>query len=181
MQELHSSSTGEALAEAAARTGPTVSKSQFAKLAGVSPSRVSQMIGRGLPVEPNGRIDVARGRCWIADNIDQGRAEAQHSSAATGQATMRFGGGDEKKSLETELTRIELEKARGSLVDRALVERVVFGAARAERDAWLTWPLRIAAGLAAEIGIEESILLPALKRAVRDQLHAMSEVDLEIR
>lgn len=57
-----------------------MSKSGFAGLIGVTPGRVSQMIKDGLPVEPNGKIDVARGRLWIQDNIDQRRSEAQRQT-----------------------------------------------------------------------------------------------------
>jgi len=186
MHDAHSSPGPEkaenaSLAEIGPRPGATVSKSQFARMVGISPSRVSQMVQAGLPVEINGRIDVARGRCWIADNVDQGRSEAQKGSIATGQTSFRFGSGDEKRAIEIELSRIELEKMRGSLVDKVLVERAIFAAARSERDAWLTWPLRIGADFAAEIGVEEAVLLPVLKRLVRDQLHSLAEIDLEIR
>ena len=37
-------------------------KKAFGELVGVSPGRVSQMIAQGLPVEPNGRIDIAAGK-----------------------------------------------------------------------------------------------------------------------
>lgn len=54
-----------------------LSKSGFANLIGVSPGRVSQMIKEGLPVEPNGKIDVARGKLWFQENVNQRRSVAQ--------------------------------------------------------------------------------------------------------
>jgi len=54
-----------------------LTKGEFAKLIGVSRGRVSQYIAGGLPVEFDGRIDVARGRQWMKANLD-----ATHSVAA---------------------------------------------------------------------------------------------------
>lgn len=48
----------------------TLTKGDFAKLIGVSRARVSQYIADGLPVEFDGRIDIARGRQWMNANLD---------------------------------------------------------------------------------------------------------------
>lgn len=56
-------------------------KVDFAKLVGVSPGRVSHMIRDGLPVDPDGRIDVARGKLWIQQNVDPKRSAAQSAQA----------------------------------------------------------------------------------------------------
>lgn len=55
----------------------SLSKSQFAKAMKISPGRVSQLINSGLPVEADGKIDVARGRIWIQENVDANRSAAQ--------------------------------------------------------------------------------------------------------
>lgn len=47
-----------------------LTKGEFAKLIGVSSARVSQYIADGLPVEFDGRIDVARGWQWMKVNLD---------------------------------------------------------------------------------------------------------------
>jgi phage terminase Nu1 subunit (DNA packaging protein) len=54
-----------------------LSKSAFANLVNLSPGRISQMIKQGLPVETDGRIDVAWGKKWIAENIDPRRSAVQ--------------------------------------------------------------------------------------------------------
>ena len=54
-----------------------ISKSAFARLVGKSPGRISQMIAAGLPVEPDGTIDIARGKIWMQENIDPRRSAAQ--------------------------------------------------------------------------------------------------------
>jgi len=50
-----------------------ITKGDFARLVGLSPSRISQMVRLGLPVTPHGRINAQIGRAWIAANIDPGR------------------------------------------------------------------------------------------------------------
>ena len=43
-----------------------------------------------------------------------------------------------------------IQKKKGTLVDRARAEALVFRLARQERDTWVTWPNRVAALMAAE-------------------------------
>ena len=43
---------------------------------------------------------------------------------------------------------------KGELVDRARATALVFRLAREERDAWVNWPARAAALIAAELGVE---------------------------
>ena len=45
---------------------------------------------------------------------------------------------------------LAIQKKRGTLVDRARAEALVFRLARQERDVWVTWPARVAALMAAQ-------------------------------
>lgn len=81
--------------------------------------------------------------------------------------------------LRAQLVKIEdgnldLAEKRGTLIDRESVERSAFDRARAERDAWLNWPARIAPMLAAELGINERTLYAALQRELRSELDSRS-------
>jgi len=49
---------------------------------------------------------------------------------------------------------IAIQKKKGVLVDRARAETLVFRLARQERDAWVTWPARVAAIMAVELSAE---------------------------
>jgi hypothetical protein len=49
---------------------------------------------------------------------------------------------------------LAVQKKKGTLVDRARAERLVFRLAREARDVWVTWPGRVAALMAAEIMAE---------------------------
>ena len=46
------------------------------------------------------------------------------------------------------------KKKKGTLIDRAWAEALVFRLARQERDVWVTWPARVAALMAAQIAAE---------------------------
>lgn len=151
----------------------TLSKKAFGEALGLSPARVTQLVEKGLPVEPNGRIHLGRGRAWYVANVDPNR---------------RRGGGIEAPArgarAELERTRadreaLKLAQERGQLVDREAVERQTFARARAERDAWLGWVGRASSELAAETGADGGALFAALDRLVREQLAGYADSALE--
>jgi len=55
------------------------------------------------------------------------------------------------EALKAQERRIRLAKLKGELVDRDRAKAMVFRLAREERDAWVTWPARVAALIAAEL------------------------------
>lgn len=57
------------------RTPKTLKKADFGRLMGVTPARVSHWVRAGLPVTPNGRINVEQGEQWLNENVDQARRE----------------------------------------------------------------------------------------------------------
>ena len=57
----------------------------------------------------------------------------------------------------------------------------MFRLARDERDAWVNWPARVAAMMAAEIGVDAHELHTVLERHVRDQLGELAEVRPNLR
>ncbi|ADZ72535.1 hypothetical protein [Polymorphum gilvum] len=95
--------------------------------------------------------------------------------------------------LKAQERRIRLQKLKGELVDRARAETLVFRLAREERDAWVNWPARVAAPMAAELALalaqaadaENGNAKPAVTTAliqrllethVRAQLESLAEV-----
>ena len=60
-----------------------------------------------------------------------------------------------------------IQKKKGTLVDRARAEALMFRLARQERDAWVTWPVRVAALMAAEValGVEKQTGAPVIIEA----------------
>ena len=53
--------------------------------------------------------------------------------------------------LKAQERRIRLQSLKGELIERARALALVFRLAREERDAWVTWPARVAAQMASEL------------------------------
>ena len=56
--------------------------------------------------------------------------------------------------LKAQERRLRLQQMKGELVDRAKAVAQVFRLARDERDAWVNWPARVAAMIAAELEVD---------------------------
>ena len=90
---------------------------------------------------------------------------------------------------------LAIQKKKGTLVDRARAEALVFRLARQERDTWVTWPSRVAALMAAEVAaevekqtakpvrpviIEAAILQRVLETHVRQHLDALADLRVNL-
>ncbi|WP_242219422.1 DNA packaging protein [Shinella zoogloeoides] len=153
----------------------SLSKSGFAKAVNVSPGRVSQMIAKGLPVEADGKIDVARGRLWINENVDVGR------SAAQGQSAFAFTDEPHRRSLTAEKTRLAKEQAdaaelrnkvlRGDLVKAGDVEREWADVLRKVRAGVLAVTSRVRQHLPHLTAHDASVIDNELRRALEEIAH----------
>ncbi|OHC75199.1 MAG: hypothetical protein A3H92_06215, partial [Rhodospirillales bacterium RIFCSPLOWO2_02_FULL_58_16] len=97
------------------------------------------------------------------------------------------------ESAKAHLARLRLQERKGNLVDRARAMAMVFKLARQERDAWVNWPARVAALMAAELSascseaighpimIEAHVMQKVLETNVRAHLSELSEVRLDLR
>lgn len=79
------------------------------------------------------------------------------------------------------LARLRLQEKKGELVDRARAAALVFRLAREERDAWLNWPARTAALMAASLGVDAHAMQTALEAAVRTHLAELADVRPDFR
>jgi hypothetical protein len=77
--------------------------------------------------------------------------------------------------LKAQERRLRLQQMKGELVDRAKAVAQVFRLARDERDAWVNWPARVAAMIAAELEVDPHQLHTVLERHVRDHLAELAE------
>ena len=87
---------------------------------------------------------------------------------------------------------LAIQKRKGTLVDRARAEALVFRLARQERDTWVTWPNRVAGLMAAEVAlgvekqtgtpvnIEAAILQRVLEAHVRQHLDALADLQVSL-
>jgi hypothetical protein len=83
--------------------------------------------------------------------------------------------------LKAQERRLRLQQMKGELVDRAKAVAQVFRLAREERDAWVNWPARVAAMIAAELEVDTHQLHTVLERHVRDHLAELAEVRPNLR
>jgi len=178
MQDLHSSTL---FGDVATRPAETLSKKGFAEAIGVSAGRVSQMIAGGLPVEPNGRIHVARGKAWVAENVDPSRRRASldgpASSGSVPPALVSHRA--VRDAAEAEIARLKAERMGRALIDRAATLRTIESRARFERDAWLGWVNRAAPEIASTTGADLAATVAVLDRLVRSQLNVLADLPLD--
>jgi hypothetical protein len=83
--------------------------------------------------------------------------------------------------LKAQERRLRLQQMKGELVGRAKAVAQVFRLAREERDAWVNWPARVAAMMAAELEVDMHKLHTVLERHVRDRLAELADVRPNLR
>jgi hypothetical protein len=83
--------------------------------------------------------------------------------------------------LKAQERRLRLQRMKGELVDRAKAVAQVFKLARDERDAWVNWPARVAAMIAAELDVDPHSVHTVLERHVREHLAELAEVRPSLR
>jgi hypothetical protein len=83
--------------------------------------------------------------------------------------------------LKAQERRVRLQRMKDELVDRAKAVAQVFRLAREERDAWVNWPARVAAMMAAELEVDPHQLHTVLERQVREHLNELAEVRPSLR
>jgi hypothetical protein len=83
--------------------------------------------------------------------------------------------------LKAQERRLRLQQMKGELVDRAKAVAQVFRLAREERDAWVNWPARVAAMMAADLEVDPHQLHTVLERQVREHLNELADVRPNLR
>lgn len=83
--------------------------------------------------------------------------------------------------IKAQTAKVKLAKMKGELVDRARTTALVFDLARRERDAWQNWPPRVAANMAAELGVDPHKVEQVLDKYLRKHLADLAEVKIDLR
>ena len=78
--------------------------------------------------------------------------------------------------VKAQTNKVRLARLKGDLVDRSQAIAHVFRLARTERDAWINWPARISAQMAAKLETDPHTLHVALEAAVREHLQELGDV-----
>lgn len=74
---------------------------------------------------------------------------------------------------------LAVRKQAGALVEFEVAEAVLFGAARAARDAWINWPARVGPMVAADLGVEADKATEVLTAHVHEQLAQIGEPEAD--
>ena len=82
--------------------------------------------------------------------------------------------------LKAQERRLRLDERKGKLVDKARALLLVHRLAKEERDAILAWPARVAAEMAAELGIDAHRLQTMMDTRLREHLAARHDVRVSV-
>ncbi len=164
----------------------------YARHRGVTDTSVHKAIRAGrITPEGDGTIDAARADAEWARNSDAPRVGTRSKPvrvavpepAAEAPATLPGSSGTSllqartvNEVVKAQTNKVRLARLKGELVDRPQAIAHVFKLARSERDAWLNWPARISAQMAARLGIEPHTMHVALEAAVREHLQELGEL-----
>ena len=77
--------------------------------------------------------------------------------------------------------RIQVQRLKDEVIDRANALALVFKLARQERDSWVGWPARVAGLMAAEIGIDPHVMQTLLETHVRSHLAELADIKPDFR
>lgn len=176
MTLLHKGLDGLGLDLPPSDPGRPVTKSAFAASIGVSKSRVSQLVAQGLPVTPQGLIDPAEASEWIERNVDPNRRRGRTVPATGTLSSVKA----ETEAEKLKHLRLDYDRKAGNLVDRAAAESAIFARARMERDAHLSWVVRVAPTIAAELGLDADKVFRLLDREMRRHLEEVADTPLEV-
>ena len=166
----------------------------YARQRGVSDTAVRKAIAAGrITPDPDGTIDPARAdREWdrntesVAPGSRTGAVRVpvapEPAGAGESAAALPTGGASLLQArtvnevVKAQTNKVRLARLKGELVDRNQAIAQVFKLARTERDAWLNWPARISAQMAATLGVEPHAMHVALEAAVRDHLQELGDL-----
>lgn len=166
----------------------------YARHRGVSDAAVRKAIAAGrITPEADGTLDAARADAEWSRNTEAPRAGTRMPAPRAPVPSEVAGGGDGAPALPTggasllqartvnevvkaQTNKVRLARLKGELVDRNQAIAHVFKLARAERDAWLNWPARVSAQMAARLGVDPHAMHVALETAVRDHLQELGEL-----
>jgi len=176
------------------------SNRELARQLGVSETAIRKAAKTGrIKKEPGGGWDLAKVRAGWGDNTDQAQQRSRMKpvpEAAVGavRETLREQGEPiasgamtymqartANEVLKAQERRLKLLQIKGEVVDRAKAVAQVFRLARDERDAWINWPARAAAVIAAELQVDSHQLHTVLDRQVREHLVELADIKPNLR
>lgn len=190
---------------ATAPPGRVASQREVARRLGISHTALqkAQRAGRIAP-EADGSWDIDTVRARLADSSDPTRKTATLGSPAApamppalppsaapisapapeplpraAQNTFHDAR-TANEVLKAQERRLRLDERKGKLVDKARALLMVHRLAKEERDAILAWPARVAAEMAAELGVDAHRLQTMMDTRLRQHLAARHDVRVQV-
>ncbi len=189
---------------ATAQPGRVASQREVARRLGISHTALqkAQRAGRITP-EADGAWDVEKVRARLADSSDPVRktatlvqpAQASPRPVAPPPVVATPPAADPlpraaqntfhdartaNEVLKAQERRLRLDERKGKLVDKARALLLVHRLAKEERDAILAWPARVAAEMAAELGVDAHRLQTMMDTRLRQHLAARHDVRVQV-
>lgn len=184
--------------------GMAASQREVARRLGISHTALQKAARSGrIAPEPDGRWDVAKVRAQLVSTADPARKTAAIAippppfpppprpaakplpigaaaidPPASGSSYHNARTANEV--LKAQERKLRLEERKGQLVDKARALLLVHRLAKEERDAILGWPARVAAEMAAELGVDAHRLQMMLDARLRTLLAERNDVRIAV-
>ena len=105
-----------------------------------------------------------------------GAGATSNTSSSGGGGTSLLQARTVNEVVKAQTNKVRLARLKGELIDRPQAIAHVFKLARSERDAWLNWPARVSAQMAAKLEIDAHTMHVALENAVREHLQELGNL-----
>jgi hypothetical protein len=115
------------------------------------------------------------------DEVNESAEEAAERLLASGNAPLlNYADALQlKENYIGRLRQLEYEQKSGNLIDLELAQGVLFEEFRNLRDAWLNWPVKFGAEIAADLGLEADKVVEVLGAYVYKQIEQLGEPDAQ--
>lgn len=109
-----------------------------------------------------------------------GATTTSHSSSGGAGGTSLLQARTVNEVVKAQTNKVRLARLKGELIDRPQAIAHVFKLARSERDAWLNWPARVSAQMAAKLELDAHTMHVALENAVREHLQELGNLNASV-
>lgn len=179
--------SGRITLEADGTINPVIADQQWAASTDPAKQRgpLAQEMGRKAAAQTASMFDrkpvPAAALDAVRDTLEDAGVEAPREADSPGAEISFVKAKLANEVLKAQTAKVRLGKMKGELVDRAKAQAMVFDLARRERDAWIGWPARVAANMAAELKVDPHAMEQVLDRYLREHLAELAEVRIDLR